>query len=162
MMKVSLDALDPEEGTDASISITEWLWRPVCSIMAIANHRQFEKTGSLPFRYDFFEDIDCNCGYYTEYISSCKRISEEMIFLARSPEVLEEYGMTVELEDGEFIYTYPISMCTSAIEDRETEKIVVTPGDHKKDNLRNVFRIKEKDLVSISKFIGSCGGFNMP
>ena len=95
-----------------SMEITEWIWRPIRSFMAIANHRLGEKNGSLPVPYDYMENFDHNVGDRLSSPEACRYLAKEMIELINSPGSLDQYGMTVDLEDGEFVYTYPIHLCT--------------------------------------------------
>jgi len=161
-MNFTLVALNPEKGSTKAIEITEWLWRPVRSIMAIANHLLGEKYGGLPVEYDLMEDLDYNAGDYIQEGDICKQLAQEMKNLANDPSILEEYGMAVEMEDGAFVFTYPVDMCVSAIEHRGTGEVISNPEDFKKEQLRSCFRVKEKDLRGIINFFDTCGGFGMP
>lgn len=151
------------ENTDInSMEITEWLWRPIRSFMAIANHRLGEKNGSLPVEYHRMEDYDYNAGFGIRDPEVCRHLAKEMIELINSPGSLDQYGMTVDLEDGEFVYTYPIHLCTSCIEHRETKEVVSDISKYKPDELRSCFRVKESSLLQFVEFLKTCGGFGMP
>ena len=149
-MSIYMKALRPKPNAKIrAIDVTEWRWRPVRSVMAIANQRQFEKTGSLPVPYDFMENLDGNYGYKIDDPDTCERLGAEMIDLISTPEILEDYGMTVLSQDGSFVFTYPLSACTSAFEVKNEQKI-------------SCFWVSEDALFQMSEFIRDSGGISTP
>jgi len=145
-----IQALKPKaDAKIKAIDVTEWRWRPIRSVMAIANQRCYEKTGSLPVPYESMESLDGNYGYRIDDPNICIRLGEEMIALAHNPEVLEEYGMSVRIEDGSFVYTYPVDACTGCFEVRNETKL-------------SQYWVSEEALVEISEFIRDSGGIIAP
>lgn len=145
-----------------SMEISEWIWRPIRSLMAIANHRLGETYGSLPVPYDAMEDLDSNYGYGISDPEVCRQLAREMINLVNTPGSIDQYGMTVDMEDGEFVFTYPVHMCTSAIEHRETKEIISDISKHKPEELRSFFRADEPSVLQFVEFLKTCDGFGMP
>jgi len=164
MMKLKLVAIKPEKGTREDLIVDEKYWRPARSLMAIANQKIFERSGQLVEWVETLGDLDENTGCGIESDGNCTVLAEEMEELMKDPFAISDYGMSVDIDDGEVAYTYPNTMCTAYLEDADTGEFyesLESPGILGK-RVRSWFRTPEDKMQEIIAFMKSCGGFRMP
>jgi hypothetical protein len=161
-MNAYVHAADPQEGTQKGIELSEWSWRPVCSIMAVANETIRKRTGNLLLRRDMTEDFEGQHGYAIMETDIVNQIADEMLRLADTPEELESYGVRVEVQNGNFIYTYPTESCTASFEKKSDGELILDPKDYEDDEIRSCFWVSEKQLKETIQFFKTSGGFGLP
>jgi len=162
-MNIFIEAINPKPDAEIeSMEISEWRWRPARTILAIANQRIFEKTGILLIPYQDIPYLNFNYGYEIKNPEACSQIGENMLGLSQSMDVLTDYGMSVEIQNGQYIYSYPLVSCTSSLELKKGETMVDDKNDYKEEDLRSCHWIPEDSLISIAKFIKDSGGIRMP
>ena len=163
MMKLRLVANQPEPGTPEDLVVNERNWRPARSLMAIANQKVLERSGLPVEWFDTMGDLDENVNRSIDD-ENCTMLAEEMEELMKDPFSVVDYGLSVDINDGEVAYTYPNQMCTAYFEDVDTGDFyenLDSPGILGK-RVRSWFRTPEKELQKITAFLRSCGGFSMP
>jgi hypothetical protein len=161
-MKIHLRAMKPVNNSKKDIEFDEFVWHPLRSIWAIANHRIYEQTGSLPKRYDWFQDIETNHGHFETEEWKIQAWAQEMKNLKEQPEILSDYGISVEIKNGKWIYTYPVAMCTACLEHKETGELVSEKKDHDPDDLISSFQATEEDLQQLINFVENSNGIMLP
>ncbi|MHA1690273.1 MAG: hypothetical protein ACTSU7_01420 [Candidatus Heimdallarchaeaceae archaeon] len=101
-------------------------WNPMVSLIGIANHRQYEKTSSLPIPYRTIEEMDCRWGpVEIDDKNAIVRVFSELFEVINDPQIAEEYGMLAEIraieesndDKSEFYFTYPVETCTGSLEE---------------------------------------------
>lgn len=163
MMKLRLVAKNPEKGTPEELIVDEKHWRPARSLMAIANQKVLERSGSPVEWFETMGDIDENTNYGIDD-ANCTMLAEEMEYLMKDPFSVSDYGLSVDINDGEVAYTYPNQMCTAYFEDVDTGDFyesLESPGILGK-RVRSWFRTPEQKMQEITTFLRTCGGFSMP
>lgn len=163
MMKRELVATNPAPNTKSELVITDKAWRPARSILAIANQKFAERDGSPLVPFEALEDIDDNVNAGLDE-SECRQLAEKTEELLGDPFALCEYGMTIDIVEGNAFYTYPTTMCTAYFEDVENEQFYSNldePGIVGRQ-VRSWFRLSEKEIKELINFMKSCGGFRIP
>jgi len=148
--------------TYSEIGLSEWRWRPIRSILAIANHRIYERSENLPIPYNDIRKLDDNRGFKFEDPIACEALGIEMLFLSQSMDILTEYGMQVDIKNGEYQYSYPIYSCTACLEEKETKEVIVEDDDYNEDDVRSCFWVSEEILTTVSEIIRDSGGIYLP
>jgi hypothetical protein len=162
-MKFQLVASKPTSSKYEEIYVTEWAWRPICSMLAIANYLDFESKGMYIIHPDKFREIDDSMGEGINNDNACKMLGEKMKLLSSDPAIIESYGMTVDLIDGEFVFTYPPALCTSAMQHKESKNIINSEvKESQYDSVCSMLRATEKDVSEVIDFLMNCGGFLIP
>jgi hypothetical protein len=163
MLKIRLVANNPDEGTPKELEIEEREWRPARSLMAIANQKVKEREGRPVIWFDSLENIDENVGGGIQDDDLCIALAKEMKELMSDPFEISDYGMSVDLDNGVAIYTYPVEMCTAFFEDEDGKfyETLESPGIVGK-RVKSWFRTDENQMNKIVDFLLSCGGFSMP
>jgi hypothetical protein len=64
--------------------------------------------------------------------------------------------------DGEFVFTFPPALCTSAMQHKSTKSIINCQSQVKNDEVCSMLRATESDVNEVIDFFNNCGGFNMP
>jgi len=144
------------------IELSEWRWRPIRSILAIANHRIYLKTGKLPVKYSDIRNLDGNWGFRIEDPAACEALGKEMLFLSESIDILTEYGMNVDIKNGEYIYSYPLYSCTACLEQKEDEDLVKKDDEYTEDDVRSCFWVPQEIFTITSEIIRDSGGIYLP
>jgi len=163
MMKLRLVATQPEKGTPTELIVDERKWRPARSLMAIANQKVLERSGLPVEWFENLGDLDENTGHSIDD-ANCTMLAEEMEELMKDPFSVSDYGLSVDIDDGEVSYTYPNTMCTAYFEDVDTGEFyenLDSPGILGK-RVRSWFRTSEEKMQEIVAFLRSSGGFSMP
>lgn len=160
MLKLRLVA---NNDTAGELVLEEKHWRPARSLMAIANQKFAEKKGDPVVMFGELKDIDENIGHGLDD-AACYILSREMKEVAEDPFGLVDYGMTVDIEDGEMVYTYPTDMCYAHFEDSKTGKYYTSleSNDIVGKQVRSWFRTPKAKMDEIIDFMSACGGFSMP
>ena len=148
--------------TYKEIELPEWKWRPIRSILAIANHRIYKRTGRLPIEYSDIRKLDGNYGFKIEDPAVCEAIGKEMLFLSQSMDILSDYGISMDVENGEYIYSYPIYSCTACLEQRDTREYLMKEDEPDEINTRSCFWVTEEILTTTSEIIRDSGGIYLP
>ena len=162
-MIFQLTALKPTSDEYKEINITEWAWRPMRSILAIGNHLSFEKNGKYAIHLDRINDLDCSMGEGIEKPEVCRELADHIKNLSSDPLSLESFGMSVEILDGEFYFTYPPALCTSAMQHKESKNLINdTVDEDEYDEVCSLFRTSEIEMNDFVNFLNNCGGFLMP
>jgi len=154
--------LKPNSSTYKDLYITEWAWMPVRSLMAIANHIEQLETGKTLISYQLLSQMDDNAGNGIQDPDTCKKLALRLRQLINTPEIIEDYGMTVDLIDGGFVFTYPSALCTSAMQHKHTKTIINAMGRDKPENLCSMLRATEEEAMQVVNFLENCDGFLMP
>lgn len=161
MMKVRLV---PENKTKMEeLIVDEKSWRPARSLMAIANQKYLEQNGELITSFIELKDLDENIGHGLND-TQCKLLAAEMQKLLGDPFGLVDYGMTVDIVNGNTFYTYPTDMCTGYVEDVIIGSLFVSldEDDIVGKRVRSWFRTSEAQMKEIIEFLQVSGGFTMP
>lgn len=163
MMKFKLEAQNPT-GPEELI-VTERAWRPVRSLMAIANHSMIKSNGFAITEFEDLENLDVSVGNGLD-AEICTKLAEEMERLLQDPFAIVDYGMTIDIKDGEEAYTYPTNMCTAYFEDVDTGDFYASLDDSdivpNQTRIRSWFRATTEEMQEVIDFLKSCGGFMMP
>lgn len=161
MLKVRLLAENKTPQED--LVLGENYWRPARSLMAIANQKYLEKNGQPVVPFGHLEDIDENLGHGLD-ATSCRLLAEEMEKVLGDPFGLVDYGMTVDIEDGNVFYTYPTDMCTGYFEGVDDKHFYASLEDDDivGKRVRSWFRTPEETMKEVICFLKVCGGFSMP
>jgi len=163
MTQLRLVADHPAPNSKEDLIVNEQAWRPIRSLMAIANQKFVERDGSPLVRFDCLEDIDDNTNHGIDG-DACYQMAEMMSNVLEDPFAICDYGMTVDISDGETTYTYPTNMCTAYFEDVENGKFfesLDSPGIVGR-RVRSWFKTTEPEMQLVINFLRSCGGFKMP
>ena len=162
-MDIYAQAVRPDNQDEPAIEISEWRWEPVLSIMAIANETHFRRTGELLFRRDLTDDLEGQFGYGIQDGDTCRTLATEMTRLANNPMELEDYGMQVQIQDGSYVYTFPVDGCSpdGSFEDKETG-VLMRDGEIDPDVVRSCYWISEASLKEVIGFFQQCNGFGLP
>ena len=144
------------------IELTEWRWRPIRSILAIANHRIYEKTGKLPISYNDIRNLDGNWGFKIEDPAVCEALGKEILFLSESVDILSEYGINVDIKNGEYIYSYPLYSCTACLERKDDKEYIKKDDKYSEDDVRSCFWVSQEILTITSEIIRDSGGIYLP
>jgi hypothetical protein len=162
-MKFQLVASKPTSDKYKEIYVTEWAWRPICSMLAIANFLNIADTGLYIVHPDKFREIDDSMGEGINDNEACVALGEKLKLLSSDPSIIEDYGMTVDLIDGEFVFTYPPALCTSAMQHKESKNLINSAvKEHQYDTVCSMLRATEKDVSEVMDFLLNCGGFLIP
>ena len=110
-----------------------------------------------------FEDIDENINHGLDD-AACYLLAKEIKEVIKDPFGLVDYGMTVDIDDGDVVFTYPVDMCTAYFEEPDTGKFFssLENPDIVGKRVRSWFRTTEEQLKEITNFLENCGGFTMP
>jgi len=159
---MNLELVDIKDPDNKRLQVTEWAWAPIRSILAIANRLEHEETGDLPVSYENLKDLDENRGEGISDPEVCRRLAARLKNLAQDPLTLVAYGMTADMEDGSFWYTYPSEFCTAAMEERRSKIIVNQKDKVNPNNTRSMLRASEAELNEVIEFLDTSNGFVMP
>jgi len=146
---------------DNVLQITEWAWEPLRTMMSIANQLNAEE-GKRFVKTERFIELEDNSGHGISVTFFCRDIAEKLKMLINDPMMLIDFGMTADMEDGKFYFTYPIELCTNNIVDTVTSLIVANKKDHKEENLKSMLRASETEAKELIEFLETCDGFYMP
>jgi hypothetical protein len=162
MIKICLVA-NKESALESELVMPERSWRPARSLMAIANQKHSERKGWPVVTFEELQDLDENLGHGLDE-AACLLLANEMEALVDSPFELVDYGMTVDIEDGDMVYTYPTDMTTAYYEEIETGKFFssLEDDDILGKRVRSWFRTTKAELQEVITFLKVCGGFAMP
>ncbi|TRZ48381.1 MAG: hypothetical protein D4S01_10400 [Dehalococcoidia bacterium] len=162
-MNFQLVASKPTADKYKEIYVTEWAWRPIRSMLAIANHLNKQAGSELIVHPDKFRELDEVMGEGLNHSEACVLLGGRLKELMSDPSIVESYGMTVDLLDGEFVFTYPPQLCTSAMQHKESKNIINTNVKaHEYDTVHSMLRASEKEISEVIDFLINCGGFLMP
>jgi len=162
MSNIVITAINKKpESEYGMVTIKEWRWRPIRSILAIANHRIYQKTGRLPLLYRDVRKLDDNSGFKIEDPDICEALGKEMLALKDNPIALADHGISVEIEKGEYIYSYPVYSCTACLERKDDQEYITKDDDYTEDNVRSCFWTPEDCFVIVSEFIRDSGGISL-
>ena len=161
MIKMKLVAQNCESMQELIINENEW--RPIRSLMAIANRRYLEREGDPIVLFEELQDIDENINHGLDE-SACLLFAREMESLIDDPFTLVDYGMTVDIKDGKEIYTYPLNMCTAYFEDINTGQFYESFDDNEivGKQVHSWLRATKTEMLNVIVFLKVCGGFTMP
>jgi hypothetical protein len=155
--------LVPNIKSEKELTISEKEWRPIRSLIGIANRKYEEKNDCSIIGYDELRDLDENIGHGLDD-SACICLAKEMEDILNDPFALVDYGMTIDIKNGKSFLTYPTKLCTSYFEDVETEKFYESLEDESiiGRRVQSFFRTSEPTLQNVISFFKKCGGFIMP
>ena len=108
-MDFELIALEPSSTEYKLIRLSEWAWGPIRSMLAICYFIECKSVGEEPDtrQFEIFKELDCCMGEGFTSPSMCSRLGSRLNNLLADPEVVEDYGMTVNLIDGNFVLHIP-------------------------------------------------------
>jgi hypothetical protein len=162
MMKFRLVA-NNSKAIHPELVLSEKVWRPVRSLMAIANQRILEKKGSKVVEFEELQDLDHNAGYGLD--NDCaSTLAEEMELLIDDPFTIVDYGMTVDITGGEEFLTYPVHMATEYFEEVGTGKFYASLQDENiiGKRVQSHLRAQKSEVLEVINFMKLSDGFQMP
>jgi hypothetical protein len=161
MLKIQLVA--ENKTVQPELTVAESVWRPARSLMAIANQKHLEKKGEPVVSWETMHDIDESIGCGLDG-SACFLLASEMEELMGDPFSLVDYGMTVDIKDGDMVFTYPTEMATAYFKDVDSGEFIATLEEEGIVGKRvySWFRAKQNEVQEIVDFMKNCGGFTMP
>ena len=162
-MNFQFVALKPKATKYKEIYITEWAWRPIRSMLAIANQLHHDENGQFIVHPEKMREIDDAMGKGIEEPKSCELLGKKMKLLSSDPFIIGSYGMTIDSLDGEWIFTYPPALCTSAMMHKASRSIINSDVEEDQyDTVCSLLMASEKEVSEFTDFLMNCGGFLMP
>ena len=160
----TLVALRPSSNISKRLEIIERKWRPARSIMAIANKKVYDDIGLYPIQFESMVDLDDNASYGITNPKACRALAKAIRTLLSDPFAIVDYGMTMDIDNGVSVYTYPTNMCTAYFEDVDSGELYETLNEPNiiGKRVRSWFRISEDEMSEVTKFIEESHGFHMP
>lgn len=157
-MNLKITALKPTNQKYTNHYISCYAWKPILSMISIANHIYHKESNCLMLSYENIQQMSLDVGEGVSNGKICRILSKKLKELVDFPEKLEEYGVSVGLKDGQFVFSYPIRLCTEYIY-KETGGCIYNTEGIKEDELESHMSAKEEEVAEIIEFLDNCGGF---
>jgi len=143
----------PKDKTGEYFRANVWSWRPIHTLMAIANHnvKVFdEKTLNL---------MGSNDGAGLKSQSKCNTLADTLEALLKNVTVLRDSGMVVSTDvNGKMHYDFKVDPKFAVKKDGS----FATEGDNVPiEDLRSPYGIDEDYVREFIAFLRSCGGFKV-